>query len=194
MTSNSSSKVRLFLTKQNRIITLSVEDYMLGLGEEPDTEPYEKQRAFAIAARSYVTYYLDPAHRKFPGKDYDATDDPATFQKWSGTGFTVANPSWVKAVQSTAGQVLTKNNQVVRAPYFSTDDGQTRTPIDAGWGASFPFSEIFTSKPDPWCKGLSMAGHGVGMSGCGAKGQAQIGKTAEEILQYYYPGTTIGTR
>jgi peptidoglycan hydrolase-like amidase len=31
----------------------------------------------------------------------------------------------------------------------------------------------------------------VGMSGCGAKGQAKEGKTGEDILQYYYPTTTI---
>ena len=86
--------------------------------------------------------------------------------------------------------VLTKNGQLIKPPYFSSDDGRTRSPSEANWG-NFPFSEIFTSKPDPWCKGLPLNGHGVGMSGCGAKEQALSGKTAEDILLYYYPTTVL---
>ena len=33
-------------------------------------------------------------------------------------------------------------------------------------------------------------GHGVGMSQYGAKYLAEEGKTAEEIIAYYFPGTT----
>ena len=35
-------------------------------------------------------------------------------------------------------------------------------------------------------------GHGVGMSQWGAKGMAEQGYKAEKILDYYYPGTTLG--
>jgi stage II sporulation protein D len=35
-------------------------------------------------------------------------------------------------------------------------------------------------------------GHGVGMSQWGAKGMAEQGYTFERILEYYYPGTTLG--
>ena len=34
-------------------------------------------------------------------------------------------------------------------------------------------------------------GHGVGMSQYGAKGLAEEGKTAEEIIKYYFPGTMV---
>jgi len=34
-------------------------------------------------------------------------------------------------------------------------------------------------------------GHGVGMCQCGAQGLARDGKTAEQILSYYYPGSKI---
>ncbi|NOS68133.1 MAG: hypothetical protein HOO67_07300 [Candidatus Peribacteraceae bacterium] len=169
---------------------LSVEEYMLGLAEEPDTEPFEKQRAFAIAARTYATYYAEPAHRKFPGMPYDGSDSPATFQAYHGQNFEARNPQWLKAVHETERSVLTYKGQVIRAPYFSTDTGKTRTPDEAGW-KDFPFPEIFTPKDDPWCVGMKLAGHGVGMSGCGAGGQARQGKTAEQILSYYYPGTVI---
>ncbi|OGJ64324.1 hypothetical protein A3F36_03740 [Candidatus Peribacteria bacterium RIFCSPHIGHO2_12_FULL_55_11] len=169
---------------------IALEDYLAGLAEEPDTEPYEKQRAFAIAARTYAAFYLQKDQRKFPGMPYDGDDSPARFQSYKGMSFELKNPSWVKAVRNTAGKVMMIGDALIKPPYFSSDDGRTRSPDEAGWN-NFPNAEIFKSKPDPWCKGMPMAGHGVGMSGCGAEGQAEEGKKAEEILEYYYPGTTI---
>ncbi len=172
------------------INTITMEDYLMGLSEEPDTEPYEKQRAFAIAARTYAAHYMGDTYRKFPGKPYDGSDSPAIFQKYTGKNFEHNNPRWLDAVKDTANIVLTKDDTIIRPAYFSSDDGRTRAPSEIGWG-SFPFAEIFTSKPDPWCDGMENRGHGVGMSGCGAEGQANDGATGEEILEYYYPGTLL---
>lgn len=181
---------RLIAGTLTLINELPLEDYMAGLAEEPDSEPYEKQRAFAIAARTYAAYYMAADHRKFPGLPYDGSDSPAEFQAYAGVEFTANNPNWQRAVTSTAGNLLRYNGEVIKPPYFSSDDGRTRSPSEAGW-KNFPFSEIFMSKPDPWCSGQSLRGHGVGMSGCGAKGQALEGRSAEQILQYYYPKTRI---
>ena len=169
---------------------IPLEDYLAGLAEEPDTELFEKQRAFAIAARSYAAHYMDPDNRKFPGKPYDGDDSPARFQMYGGVRFEEGNPKWADAVRSTTKQVVTKGGEVVKTAYFSSDDGRTRSPEENGWNG-FPFAEVFVSKPDPWCSGMPLYGHGVGMSGCGARGQALEGKSAEEILEYYYPGTVI---
>jgi stage II sporulation protein D len=38
------------------------------------------------------------------------------------------------------------------------------------------------------------SGHGVGMSQWGARGQALAGRSAEDILRYYYTGVTVGPR
>lgn len=169
---------------------LPMEEYLWGLSEQPDSEPYEKQRTFAIAARSYASHYLDSAYRKFPGKPYDGNDSPANFQKYSGRNYEQYNPRWIRAVKDTAGLVVTKSNQIVKTPYYSSNDGRTRSPAENGW-PNFLFAEVFSSKPDPWCEGQTLRGHGVGMSGCGAEGQANEGAKAEAILNYYYPGTTI---
>ncbi len=169
---------------------LPLEEYLLGLAEEPDSEPFEKQKAFAIAARSYAAHYLDPSRRKFQNAPYDGSDDPAVFQAYEGLTFAERNSNWVRAVRETAGKVLMKDGSVLRAAYFSSDDGRTRSPAEAGW-SDFPHAETFASKPDPWCEGQRNRGHGVGMSGCGARGQAEEGKRAEEILRYYYPDTTM---
>ena len=169
---------------------LPLEHYLWGLAEEPDSEPYEKQRAFAIAARSYAAFYMHPKNVKFAGKPYDGDDSPARFQAYGGLHFEEKNSRWVKAVESTSGLIISKYGKIVKTPYFSTDDGRTRSPEERGWHG-FPFSEVFDSKPDPWCKGMKLRGHGVGMSGCGSEGQANEGKKAEEILDYYYRGTEI---
>jgi peptidoglycan hydrolase-like amidase len=169
---------------------LSLEDYMAGVAEEPDSEPFEKQKAFAIAARSYAAHYLEPANRKFPGMPYDGSDTGASFQNYGGYVYEQRNPLWIRAVQETENLVVKKLNRIVKAAYFSSDDGRTRSPEENGW-KNFLFADVFKSKPDPWCKGLALRGHGVGMSGCGALGQAKEGKSAEEILEYYYPGTNI---
>lgn len=169
---------------------VDLDDYMKGLAEQPDTEPYEKQRAFAIAARSYAAHYMGDAYRKFPGKPYDGDDSPARFQKYAGVMFERNQPNWVRAVSSTADRVLMKDGGIVKAAYYSSNDGRTRSPADNGW-RNFPHEEVFFSKPDPWCEGMELRGHGVGMSGCGAEGQANDGKSAEEILRYYYPNTEI---
>jgi len=181
---------RIVDEKLTLINALPLEQYLWGLAEEPDTEPYEKQRAFAIAARSYAAFYIHPNHRKFPGKPYDGDDSPARFQMYGGLYFEEKNPRWVKAVKNTENLIVSKNGKIVKTPYFSSDDGRTRSPEERGW-KFFPFSEVFQSKPDPWCNGMTLRGHGVGMSGCGAEGQAEEGRKAEDILKYYYEGTEL---
>lgn len=179
---------RIIDGKLTIINDLLMEEYLIGLAEEPDSEPYEKQRAFAIAARSYATHYVVSDQRKFPGKPYDGSDSPAEFQAYGGMYFEEKNPQWVDAVRSTSEKVLTWERKVVKAPYFSRDSGRTSSAYNV-WG--WTHTPYLDAKDDPWCKGLQSWGHGVGMSGCGAKGQAEEGKSAEDILMYYYPGTKI---
>ncbi|MEY3094121.1 MAG: hypothetical protein RLZZ317_624 [Actinomycetota bacterium] len=61
-------------------------------------------------------------------------------------------------------------------------------------------STLISSSADPLPKAVvpvdfrffgSGYGHGVGMSQIGARGQALEGKSATEILNYYYPGTSV---
>ena len=169
---------------------LPLEHYLWGLSEEPASEPLEKRKAIAVAARSYAAHYLQDAYRKFPGKPYDGSDSAAVFQKYSGYNWEVDHPVWVDDVKATVNQVVKYKNQIVKTPYYTSNDGRTRSPGEHGWHG-FLFEEIFYSKPDPHCVGLTVRGHGVGMSGCGSRGMANDGKIYTQILQYYYPGTTI---
>ena len=165
---------------------LKLESYLKGLAEEMNSTPIEKVKSIIVAARSYAKFYMHYAD-KFPGKPYTLEDDPATSQKYLGYGFESRAPNIVKAVEATEGEVITHNGQLVKAPYFSSDDGRTRSAYEA-WKWNAPYLK---SVDDSYCDGKSMAGHGVGMSGCGALGMANAGKNYKEILKYYYNGIEI---
>lgn len=166
---------------------LPMEDYLRGLSEEPNDAPYEKIKAIIVAARSYAAFYTNPENRKFAGKPYDGSDDPAIFQKYSGYTYELRAANIAKAVEETRGEVVTYRGKLAKTPYFSQDDGRTRSAKEVfGWDAPY-----LKSVEDPYCEGLEMKGHGVGMSGCGSLGAAKAGKTYKEILKYYYQGIQI---
>ncbi len=86
----------------------------------------------------------------------------------------------------------------------------TRIKISGSGGYEFLRAEDFRLALDPTGKNIKSAafklktsdnkliitsgrgwGHGVGMCQCGVEGMAREGKKAEEILEYYYPGSKI---
>jgi stage II sporulation protein D len=56
-------------------------------------------------------------------------------------------------------------------------------------------STLFAVAVDaPWARFSGRGyGHGVGMCQWGAKGMAEQGRTARQILEFYYPGTVLGS-
>lgn len=166
---------------------LPVEDYLKGLAEINAKEPYEKIKAVIILARSYARYYTQIA-QKFPGAPFNLSDDPERSQKYLGYGFEKRNPTGVKAVNDTLGLVVTYKGNLIKTPYFSSDDGRTRSAQEV-WG--WTDTPYLVSVDDPGCKGLPMAGHGVGLSGCGSLYFANQGRTYDQIIKYYFKGVEI---
>lgn len=174
--------------RQDGVINeLPIEDYVKGIAEVPNSEPAEKTKAIIIAARTYALYYTSIG-KKFPGKPYDLDDNPEHTQKYRGYGYEKRSPNTVRAVNETAGLAITYNNIVALAPYFSVSNGKTLS-ANAAWG--WTNTPYLVSVDDPYCKGMKQQGHGVGMSGCGALGMANAGKTYDQILSYYYRGITL---
>ncbi len=165
---------------------LAVEDYLKGLAENTNSDPFEKIKAIIVAARTYAFYYATVA-QKFPGAPYDLDDDPSSTQKYLGYGYEIRAPNAVKAVNETADVVITYGGEPIKAAYFSSSDGRTRSYKEV-WGSDVSYLQ---SVPDPYCKNQVLSGHGVGLSGCGATGMAQAGKTAENIIKYYYQGVEV---
>jgi len=170
---------------------LSMKYYLRGVGESTESEPVEKQKAMAVIARTYAQYYIEK-DQKFPGKPYQANDDPDVFQKYLGYGYEIRAPHWVEAVTNTQGRVVTYNGILVKTPYFSSTDGTATKSAQEVWG--WTDTPYLVSVPDPLCTtSTSFSGHGVGLSGCGATAAANAGKTYVEILKYYYTGVEVGT-
>ncbi|MBN2096233.1 N-acetylmuramoyl-L-alanine amidase [Candidatus Peregrinibacteria bacterium] len=167
---------------------LPLEDYLKGLAEVSNGDLYEKQKTIAILARTYARFYMDDSNRKFPGMPYDGSDDPAIFQRYLGYGYEIRSPNFVAAVAATKNKVVTYEGTLIKTPYFNQSDGRTRSAYEVWGWTNTPYLQ---STPDPYCEGLILRGHGVGLSGYGAEAMAGEGKTYDEIIKYYYQGVKI---
>jgi hypothetical protein len=166
---------------------LPIEDYLKGLAEISATDPYEKVKSVIVLARTYAYFYANKAE-KFPGAPYNLTDDPERSQKYLGYGFEKRNKTGVKAVADTIGKVITYNGVIIKTPYFSSDDGRTRSAQEVWGWTNTPY---LVSVDDPGCKGKTMQGHGVGLSGCGSLYLANQGKSYSEIIGYFFKGVKV---
>ncbi|MDD2871947.1 MAG: N-acetylmuramoyl-L-alanine amidase [Candidatus Gracilibacteria bacterium] len=177
---------------------LKIEDYLKGLGEVSDDENTEKIKTIIIAARTYATWYVTKA-RKFPGELYDGSDDPNEFQRYLGYGLETRSPKVNKAISETKGQVITYRGELIKPWYFSNSDGKTLSyyeyclqkysdvicKIEA---KKYPYLQSVTDKAS---NGKAILGHGVGISGLGAKYFSIKGWTYEMIIKYYLRGVDI---
>ncbi len=168
---------------------LPLEDYLKGMAEETNETPEEKLKTMAILARSYAYYYITQAE-KFPGMPYDGEDDPATFQKYLGYGYELRHPNVAAAAENTEGTVVTYKGTVIKTPYFSKSDGVATKSAKEVWG--WTNTPYLVSVADTYCKSTAFSGHGVGLSGCGAKALAEKGWSFEKIIKYYYTGVELG--
>ncbi|MDZ7798864.1 MAG: SpoIID/LytB domain-containing protein [Patescibacteria group bacterium] len=164
---------------------LPLESYLRGLGEASGTEHSEYLKALVTAARTYALYNLEvnTKHRD----DNFTLDDSANDQVYRGYNMEIRSPGITEATQATAGQAVTYNNEIVVTPYFSRSDGRTRSWSEVWRGEK----EWLVSKDDPHCEGMELWGHGVGLSGTGARGMAKNGSTWNQILKYYYTNVEI---
>ncbi len=180
---------RIVDSQLTTINELPLEHYLKGLAEVSNSAPFEKQKVMAIVARSYALYYLTK-DQKFPGLPYDLDDDPNKSQKYLGYGYEKRSPRFIEAVETTAGLVVSYEEEVVKTPYFNQSDGRTRSAQEVWGWTNTPY---LISVPDPLCKSADkkLLGHGVGLSGCGAEVAAKRGYSAIDILSYYYPGTKV---
>jgi hypothetical protein len=166
---------------------VGIEDYLKGLAEISATDPVEKIKAVIVLARSYAYFYANMAE-KFQGAPFNLTDDPQRSQKYLGYGFEKRNPTGVKAVNDTVDKVVTYKGKLIKTPYFSSDDGRTRSAQEV-WG--WTDTPYLSSVDDPGCKGQTMQGHGVGLSGCGSFYLANLGRNYTEIIKYFFQGVEI---
>jgi hypothetical protein len=155
--------------------------------EQIGSTPLEALKAQAVAARSFFTAargrhhgydFCDTTHCQFL-REEPAADHPAA-----------------RAARETAGLVLTFRGAPMAAFYSASCGGRTRTLAGAGLQAAdgYPYFSVECPSCVRRHEG-ERSGHGVGLCQEGAAGlAAERGASFADILQYYYPGTTLEMR
>lgn len=172
--------------------TLPFDLYLRGIIESNDTEPTEKIKTMALLSKNYILFYLDPAHRhpSIPTTaSYNAVDDARIFQKYAGAWVDNTLTKWKEALAATKNQVVTYNGNLAFLPYFSCSAGFTRSASEKYGRQDTPYL-ISVYDPSP-CTDFN--GHGVGLAGNGATYMANNKSSYKDIINYFYPGTTIST-
>ncbi|MCS6982579.1 MAG: N-acetylmuramoyl-L-alanine amidase [Candidatus Absconditabacterales bacterium] len=174
------------------INTLDLDRYLLGIVEANDQHGFEYNKIMAILARSYMLYYLDDRNRhpSIPANaPYNAIDDPDYFQKFVGAGVVDTLKLRPRAVADTQYTIMHINNRIVLFPYFSCTPGFT-LPASFKWGwTDAPYLKMVLD-PAP-CN--EFVGHGVGLSGQGARALLRMGVNYRDVLRYFYHGVQFTT-
>ncbi len=170
---------------------LSLENYIAGVAETSDSSPTEFIKALVIAERTYAVYLVNNGgkHPKDFVDVYNSVNGNGDDQVYRGYSFETRNQGVKSAVNETAGMVVKYNGKVAITPYYSHADGRTRSWEEVWGSKNYPYC---VSVPDPYTEGMSLYGHGVGMSALGAvKFAEKENKTYDWILKYYYTGIDI---
>ena len=127
-----------------------LEDYLTGvvMAEMPLSFPMEALKAQAVAARTYTCRKLEQSKHK----EFDLCTDPSCCQGWIsreqmeeklGSGELCDKAA--QAVRETAGLVLTYEDKLIDAVYFSCSGGQTEAAA-AVWGTDVPYLQSVVSE------------------------------------------------
>jgi len=118
--------------------SMSLEEYLYGLGEMPSSWPMNALKAQAVAARSYALTY------KERGQAICTTQSCQVYLGYSKGG------SWETAVNETCGMYLENNGSPITAWYASTAGGYTRSSADV-WGGHRPWAQrLKDASCDDW--------------------------------------------
>ena len=129
------------------IARLGFESYLRGLGEVPASWPMEAMRAQADAARTYAAYIV----KRYPRRadcNCDISDGSSdqTYIGYNREGGTEGD-RWIRAVTSTAGEVVTYKGSLIQAFYAASDGGHSDNVEDVWHGGNDAYAI-------PWLTGV----------------------------------------
>ena len=122
------------------VLELPLESYLQGVVpyEMSDSFPLEALKAQAVCARTYALSKMNSS------SDWDVVDN-TNDQAFKGTPAQNENSS--RAVEETAGLILTYNGKLITAWYSASNGGQTELPGNI-WKGEVP--GCFAMTDDPW--------------------------------------------
>jgi SpoIID/LytB domain protein len=144
------------------LVEVPLEQYLYGLAEVPPSWPTQTLKAQAVAGRTYALYrawvFRDLAGNAARMNACACHLFASTLdQAYNGWANESAGPSWVQAVNETAGQALTHTHsggRAIEAYYFSSSGGNTENNEDQWGGSPYPY---LRSKNDPGATSWSAA-------------------------------------
>jgi len=122
--------IRLLNEQDNTITEINLEDYIVGVvaGEMPATFEVEALKAQAVAARTFAMYKKETRNLDYDlimgTKDQVYKDNKTLLGQW---GLSFFN-NYLKirdAVKETQNQIITYDNKIINAFYFSMSNGYT---------------------------------------------------------------------
>ena len=145
-------KIRV-LKKDNKIETMNLEDYLVGVvsSEVPVYFEDEALKAQAVAARTYALKQM----QNNSNKEYDVTDDVSSqvyknddeLKKEWGNNYDKYISKIKNAVDSTKGEYVSYNNDIIYAFFFSTSNGYTEDNVNV-FGQDLPYLKSVNSSFD----------------------------------------------
>lgn len=152
--------IKLFHKESGQIEEIPIDEYLYGVvsAEMPANYEEEALKAQAVAARTYTIYQISNSKEKHG--DADICDDSTCCQAWIFKESRMQKwieedreKNWskiVSAVNDTAGQIITYNNEAINAFFHSNSGGKTELASNV-WigGKDFPYLQsVETSGED----------------------------------------------
>lgn len=142
-------RLKVYIADSKQIREMPLEEYLTGVvaGEMKTDWPEEALAAQAILARTYVMEFVASKKKsKYPGADIST--DITEAQAWNAAA---VNDRVRNAIKKTRGQVLTYNNNYIRAWFHAHAGGKTATPEE---GLNFkegkvPYIQVVESPDSP---------------------------------------------
>ena len=141
------------LRKSGNIETMNLEEYLVGVvsGEVPASFEEDAIKAQAIAARTYALKKIE----NNKDSEYDVTDDVRTQVYISNDELkNIWNDNYdryidkmTKCVQSTKGEYLTYDGEIIYAFFFSYSNGKTEDNVNV-FGSDIPYLKVVDSSFD----------------------------------------------
>ena len=141
--------ISLLHVKTGAIEQIKLDEYLLGVvsAEMPADFEIEALKAQAVVARTYTIYKI--IHSNGKHGEADICDDSTCCQAWISKEDRFARwkeqkreENWnkiVQAVNSTAGNIITYDNQPINAFFHSNSGGITEMPINVWGGSGYPY-------------------------------------------------------
>lgn len=157
-------------------ITLDMEYYLRGVvTSEIGNSALEACKAQAVVSRTFAA-----------GRSI-LTDQSSNCQAFRASRIDANYPNAYQAIEETEGEVLYYNNKLALAYCCSSNGGIVNAK--SSWNTkNYPY--LKGGYPDEYDHGTGNT-HTVGLSQLAAIERAKAGQTYKEILEFYFPGTTI---